>query len=748
MSYYIVLYIFALALLIVLLSNRIIALKENGATEKDKLHLIYSAIVISVGVLAYLICLTPVDINKIPFTDTPKMRWLFFFFISSLLYITYLKSTIFRRKISKLIDRFNRKDDYRKQVISHLAYIAFVLIGFFCFYFYWYFDLPESKEKISFLSSVMQYFESNGGFVSFYFGFTALFLAFLSFRKNSKDAEYGLLYSKSKEKIKILNNFSKQYDLIGNRSIYHSIISLLKRCEQEKSNDSTLKLLLCSPLVDFKERTNNIDEWGDEFEYLLKRIAGNKNTKVELYHLPNKVILGHNPLMSFTEVLSNYISDGETDKDKIEDYNKIWTKTEDIIEHFDKMDKRNKSKVTFNRTILNDVPFQIIIYESKTFNEVVVSFAGKRNLEDANYKEPYGFHSVDEDVVKAFEKIFQSYIQENRRSPIKPKHTLDIINKTEEKGEHKIPEYLKSERYQNVIDKFEIDEINLTIPKDTFSPHFANSSKFTSLVIKTILGENDCILEIGAGSGVQSIVGYNTLKKLGTPNPKVYALEIEESFESLKDNLIENTLAYDEANDKGIIAIKGELKSKLAVYDFDSKLGVFKYENNGDKKVKERSTVKTDSKNQEIYNTIINDYEKEIVGGKIEPKNEPDNVNLFNRITPNSISFLIADLPYVDTNSNTPLERAYFDAGHFAHKALFKFFKSSPIISSNARLLTSFSTLGGIDDVIRFELLIKESGLYINHKQAFYEDGFEWIVYSIHKEKDFNWKDYLNTNIV
>jgi len=186
----------------------------------------------------------------------------------------------------------------------------------------------------------------------------------------------------------------------------------------------------------------------------------------------------------------------------------------------------------------------------------------------------------------------------------------------------------------------------------------------------------------------------------------------------------------------------------LAVYEFDSKLGVFQYEKNGDKTIIDNPIVATDSKEQEIYNTVINDYEKEIAGGIIEPKNEVDNVNLFNKITDNSISFLIADLPYVDTNSSTPLERAYFDTGHFAHKALFKLFKSSTKISSNARLLTSFSTLGGIDDVIRFELLIKESGLYINHKQAFYEDGFEWIVYSIHKEKDFDWKEYLNTNIV
>jgi len=566
------------------------------------------------------------------------------------------------------------------------------------------------------------YLNERGGFMSFFGIVVTLILLFLSFYKFSSYEIFSLLHIRSKDRIKILDKFSSNEDLIGNKSIYNSFIDVIQRCESLDSPNSKLKLLLCSPLVDYPERTNGIDGWGEEFSRLLEHIAHSSSDNIDLsvWHLPNRIINGSNPLKSFTEVLANSITPDK--QNASENFNKIWNKTINRLSDFKILNDDKSRKFQINRTVVNDIPFQIILHRSKELNEVVVSFAGRKLLEDETTNDFYGFHSVDLDVVEAFEAIFDSYVKEKRRTPIKPQHSLNIIAEIQKNTEpHIIENYLESSAYKNMIDEFKLSKTDIEVPPQTFSPAYANSSKFTSIVLKTIIGKEDKVLEIGAGTGVQSIVAYKTQVALGNINPVVYALEMDEKgFTALQNNLNINAINFDSTTNIGVKPINATLKAV-----------------NG-------TNISFETNDSKLNKEVLANGKLEIIKNDAFPKNQEH----FDDLISSPINFLIADLPYVDTEAEEGLERAFYDLGHYAHQALFFYFNNNPQFDNNARLLTSFSSLGGEEDLIRFELMIRETGLFISHKQSFFEDGYEWIVYTIVKTKqDGYWQEYLNCKI-
>jgi hypothetical protein len=263
---------------------------------------------------------------------------------------------------------------------------------------------------------------------------------------------------------------------------------------------------------------------------------------------------------------------------------------------------------------------------------------------------------------------------------------------------------------------------------------------------------NDKILEIGAGCGVQSIVAYKTLQRLGNTKPTVYALEmVDTAFANLKDNLSLNSILFDQqANPHGVNPLNGQLISEVTKYIVDRSSNDFVRDEDGEKEEAQDSPYRSPTaKVTEIFSEELNDYETEITNGKLELSTSPPSE--FNTDGQLSFSLVIADLPYVDTGSKGDLDDAFFDPGHNAHKTLFLYFATSRDIAPNARLLTSFSSLGGEEDVIRFEELITDSELVVLNKTSFIEDGYQWMVYTLirlcdYKAKERFWWDYLNCN--
>lgn len=649
------------------------------------------------------------------------MKYLFISILALLLiYLCYRYRIVVGKWIDKQKDKWKRRDYYSKQKIIHIAFIVIVLIILAALYYEWFTSLSTNKRpgEITELKSILEYFEKNGGFVSFYFGLVALLTVLLNFERNTQNEVYARLYNRSKERISVLKKFHSKSNLLGEKNIYNSILDLLNRIYRSNNSDQELSLLLCSPLLDFDGRTKEINEWGDEFSHLLKKIADDRDVKVRMWVLPNNIINGSNPLKSFTEILANFGSD----KDVNVKFQTMWENTLSFISTMEQLDQDNKETVEFNRTILSNIPFQILLYNSKEIKEVVVSFAGKKVLEDVHNSETFGIHSVDSDVVEAFTDIFNSYVAERRRTPIKPQHSLNVIEKINgHEDSYTIKDYLNSTCYNNMIDELKLAKTDIEVPPQTFSPAYANSSKFTSVVLKTIIGKKDKVLEIGAGTGVQSIIAFRTQIALKNKKPKVYALEMDSNgFKALQNNLIKNKINFVPGSKNGVKAINATLKAVNGI------------------------NISFETNDIKLTDEAITNGKLEI----IDNKSYADNKKHFEDLIKSQIDLLIADLPYVDTDAENGLERAFYDPGHYAHKSLFLYFKNSNQFRDEARLLTSFSSLGGEEDLIRFELMIREAGLFISHKQSFFEDGYEWIVYTIVKTKqDGYWKKYLNCQI-
>ncbi len=647
--------------------------------------------------------------------------YFFLLFIYGEKYIKYSTNNGFQKQIIY----YRGKSGFYKKIHLVFLFFLFGLLISYGFYWNWYNNNPAQKlsleinnigdfivndtsiisknqdlilqvskiknannyEKSFFSShSIYSFFNERGDFIGWILSFYGFFTIIIGFYEWSKFEKFSLLFQKSKDKVKILNKFSSS-NLFNENSIYENIIDLLDRVSTEataKQNSKIhLKMLLCSPLLD--KNTNNYKDWGNEFIAKIRSIATIGNIEMKLFHLPNEVISGVNPLRNFTEVLANYAAKNSK-IDELVAFANIWSSTKKNINTLENLSSHSNGKFTINETKLDDIPFQIIISKSPLLEEVIVFFAGKNNLENEIVtEEPKGFHSVDPVVVEAFDKIFNDYVSFKQRVPIRPEHTQSIIEKIKQSTtETQCTNYLNSTK--DDIFKNSIPGINITIGEKTFSPVIANSSKFTSRVIQETIRKNDNFLEIGAGSGVQIIVAYKMQQKLGNLSPRAFAIENSDTaFDYLVKNCINNSIySLDSTNNRA----DGAYLFKIDFAEISSQIQIIK-----------------------------------------------QNLNQ------NKFTYIVADLPFVDTKINDndkDLESAFFDKEHKLQNSLLKFFaENNEIIDYKARLITSFSSLGGDLDILTFEMMINKYNLRTIKKVAFIENGYEWITYIIMRENAF-----------
>ena len=134
-----------------------------------------------------------------------------------------------------------------------------------------------------------------------------------------------------------------------------------------------------------------------------------------------------------------------------------------------------------------------------------------------------------------------------------------------------------------------------------------------------------------------------------------------------------------------------------------------------------------------------NDQKQHLTVGKIIDNNEHiSKAVALSDFKNNKFDIVIGDLPYVDTKADESLEHAFFDLEHNAHRALFKMFANETYIKNDSKLITSFSSLGGLDDIIKFESIISKSELIILQRFAFNEKDYLWYVYVLVKKVFFD----------
>ena len=230
---------------------------------------------------------------------------------------------------------------------------------------------------------------------------------------------------------------------------------------------------------------------------------------------------------------------------------------------------------------------------------------------------------------------------------------------------------------------------SLEVGNGCFSPALANSSKFTSWVITKVLTKDDnSILDIGSGTGVLALMAQKTLQQLGATSSRIVAVECDEnSFQTLLKNCPAAS---------GIEAKKWCLSSKMVN---DEQMG--------------GAFVDASDGNKEVGNEKVGQFK-----------------------------VIIADLPFVDVKESLAKDQRFFDPEHKAHKTLFMAVSKNNWLADNGRLITAFSSLGGPDDVLRFERLIAENDLQIVQRVDFHESNYLWIVHVIVKKADFDRDKY------
>jgi len=228
---------------------------------------------------------------------------------------------------------------------------------------------------------------------------------------------------------------------------------------------------------------------------------------------------------------------------------------------------------------------------------------------------------------------------------------------------------------------------HLEVADGCFSPAFGNSSKFTSWVISKVLTKNDIsVLDIGSGTGVLALIAQKTLQQLGAMNYKILAVESDgRSLDTLRKNCP--------------VALGIEVKH----WRLCPRSSAF---------------VDVGDGNKQVYNAGIGQF-----------------------------NVIIADLPFVDVKEDMAKDPRFFDPKHEAHEALFKAVASNNWLANGGKLITAFSSLGGPDDVLRFERLIEDNKLKIVQRVDFHEADYLWIVHVIMKKDDVGndfWWSRLN----
>lgn len=593
----------------------------------------------------------------------------------------------------------------RKRTYVLSLFFLILLLGFIGGFIGWYLHgrLINKPFESGFLKKLEQFVKEEEPELSIALTFYTSLALIITFVRWNRREMILWLHSKQKQRVRLLTRFASEALVYDHKSIYDSVIKLLGRCRDEIQStenqpDIHIQMLLCSPLVDYPSR-DKTDKWGEEFKSVLHQIitTNNKNVKIDIHFLSEKEYAGICPLNSFTEVLANYIANGADNLTRKGLYEALIHKTRNFIHLLESLARHNE-RLSVNRVEIVDVPCQIFLYKSgNSMSEVIVSFAGKKQLESGQ-EFAQGIHSVDEDIADSFGDILKSYIS-NKRIAIQPFHTLKVID--QHTDAHKINNYLKA-------------NINIEIPERMFSPAYANSSKFTSYVLQNIItNKKTKIMEIGAGSGVQSLVAYKRLQELGSKLPTVLALEpFDDAYKSLVNNVRRNN-CLNSSNTPGIRCMQAYLGCQISAHKF---------------------AIAHDCKEDQAKNAVLYNQDSKCLSR--------EKLGL-------TVDLLIADLPFVNSKvsekSKDNLHYAFFDAEHTAHQCLFSLFKKSDIFAADARLVTSFSSLGGNEDILEFNRLISDKGLVVIQKFDFYEDGYMWFVYIIMKGEAIKKDHWINT---
>ena len=155
-------------------------------------------------------------------------------------------------------------------------------------------------------------------------------------------------------------------------SIYEEIVALLKRTEKRVTEGCRveLKLLLCSPALDYPKRIEDLrkvgngdyKDWGTDFLESLTTLTLTKKVSVDIAFLPDRSGVGCNPLDEFIQVLASYC---ESKSD--ENFEAIYRDLTESAKN--KADKILSLSKTLNRILtirrpLTALPFQIVLAKS------------------------------------------------------------------------------------------------------------------------------------------------------------------------------------------------------------------------------------------------------------------------------------------------------------------------------------------------------------------------------------------------
>ena len=226
---------------------------------------------------------------------------------------------------------------------------------------------------------------------------------------------------------------------------------------------------------------------------------------------------------------------------------------------------------------------------------------------------------------------------------------------------------------------------NLQVDNGCFSPALANSSKFTSWVITKVLTKDDNrVLDIGSGTGVLALMAQKTLQQLGAATIEIIAVESDKaSFNTLQKN----------CPAASGVTLKNWCLSPRVEGDRQTG-GCFVESGNGG-----------------------NEVARDQIG---------------------QFDVIIADLPFVDVKESLARDQRFFDPEHKAHRTLFMAVSKNNWLKDGGKLITAFSSLGGPDDVLRFERLIADNDLQIVQRVDFHESNYLWIVHVIVKKADYD----------